>query len=161
MNKEHNTYKVFQRTSITISKIHGMAEPVVLLERIPLQRPGYSVAIVTLNRPDKYNCFNPEMVSKLSQIFADIAEEKDTDGTTLVAVILTGKGAAFCAGADLTDPPDPVRQSSDLPDCLQDNPVYQMRRVSMPIIGAIQGYVGSRLMFSRLMFFSFFFSFFF
>jgi enoyl-CoA hydratase/carnithine racemase len=88
------------------------------------------------------------MVSKLSQIFSDIAEEKAKDGTTLVAIILAGKGAAFCVGADLTDPPDPVKQSSDLPSCLKDNPVYQMSRVSMPIIGVIQGYVGTRLIFS-------------
>jgi enoyl-CoA hydratase/carnithine racemase len=119
--------------------MHGISEPVVLYERISLRRPGYSAALVTLNRPDKYNCFNTEMVSRLSQIFADIADQADT---TLVAVIFTGKGSSFCAGADLKDPPDPVKQSSDLPCCLNDNPVYQMGRVAIPIIGAVQGYVG-------------------
>ncbi len=119
--------------------MHGISEPVVLYERISLRRPGYSAALVTLNRPDKYNCFNTEMVSRLSQIFADIADEADT---TLIAVIFTGKGTSFCAGADLKDPPDPIKQSSDLPCCLNDNPVYQMGRVAIPIIGAVQGYVG-------------------
>lgn len=119
----------------------------VLHERILLNTSGCTAALITLNRPEKYNCFNTEVVSLLSEIFANIADEVqslDADGTSsskLVAVIFTGNGKNFCVGADLTDPPDPVKQSSDLQCCLRDNPVYQMSRVGIPIIGAIKGYV--------------------
>jgi len=118
----------------------------VLHERILLKTSGCSAALITLNRPEKYNCFNTEVVSLLSEIFAKIVDEVQSldaggkSSSTLVAVIFTGNGKNFCVGADLTDPPDPVKQSSELQCCLTDNPVYQMSRVGIPIIGAIKGY---------------------
>jgi enoyl-CoA hydratase/carnithine racemase len=55
------------------------------------------VAVVTLNRPDKLNAFNGVMMRELLEVF-DV-----TDGDDAVrAVIVTGAGRAFCAGADLS-----------------------------------------------------------
>ncbi|MCR5872976.1 crotonase/enoyl-CoA hydratase family protein [Phenylobacterium sp. J426] len=55
------------------------------------------VAVITLNRPDKLNAFNTTMMKEL------IAAFDDTDGDDDVrAVIITGAGRAFCAGADLS-----------------------------------------------------------
>lgn len=53
-------------------------------------------AWVTLNRPDALNAISPEMIDELEQAM-DTAEA-DTDTRALV---LTGAGRAFCAGADL------------------------------------------------------------
>lgn len=50
---------------------------------------------VTLNRPDKANALTREMLSHL----ADIAERAGREGAR--ALILTGAGTVFCAGADL------------------------------------------------------------
>lgn len=50
---------------------------------------------VTLNRPDKANALTRAMLLQL----AEIAERAKSDGAR--ALILTGKGAVFCAGADL------------------------------------------------------------
>ena len=50
-------------------------------------------------------------------------------------------GDSFCAGADLSNPPNPLEQSSDLFENLLKNPVYQMSRIQIPIIGALKGYV--------------------
>jgi len=73
----------------------------------------------------------------------------------LVAVIFTGKGESFCAGADLSNPPDPIAQSSDLKCCLAGNPVYQMSRIGVPIIGAVKGYVSCSYSFIASAFVSF------
>lgn len=55
------------------------------------------VATITLNRPDKLNAFNTTMMKEL------IAAFDETDGDDNVrAVIVTGAGRAFCAGADLS-----------------------------------------------------------
>ena len=138
-----------------------MSDDVVLTKRIPLPSNSERYALlVTLNRPDKKNCFNTQLCHKLAQIFHDVAEEvqgydincntstddeeQDDDSIQqqqLAAVILTGAGRSFCAGADLSNPPNPLHQSSDLPHHLRWNPVYHMSRVGIPILGALRGHV--------------------
>lgn len=55
------------------------------------------VATITLNRPDKMNAFTNTMCRELIQVF----DLTDTDDAVR-AVIVTGAGRAFCAGADLS-----------------------------------------------------------
>lgn len=54
------------------------------------------VLTLTLNRPDRLNAFNTAMLRDLLRAF-DEADANDE----VRAVIVTGKGRAFCAGADL------------------------------------------------------------
>jgi len=111
---------------------------IVESKTIQLPKSGCKAIIVCLNRPLKNNCFNTEVVHELSKIFGKIA---DTNDEELAAVIFTGKGKSFCAGADLSNPPNPLIQSSDLPECLAENPVHHMSRITVPIIGAVHGHV--------------------
>jgi enoyl-CoA hydratase/carnithine racemase len=55
------------------------------------------IATITLNRPDKMNAFNGQMMRDLRAAFD--ATDADND---VGAVIVTGGGRAFCAGADLS-----------------------------------------------------------
>ena len=55
------------------------------------------VATVTLNRPEKLNAFNTRMMADMIAVF----DETDRDDAVR-AVIVTGAGRAFCAGADLS-----------------------------------------------------------
>ncbi|HVJ51930.1 MAG TPA: crotonase/enoyl-CoA hydratase family protein [Aliidongia sp.] len=55
------------------------------------------ILTVTLNRPDKLNAFTPEMLDELLDAF-DRADADDE----VRAIIVTGAGRAFCAGADLS-----------------------------------------------------------
>ena len=116
-----------------------MSTAVVTTESIDLPQSGSKAIIVSINRPTKNNCFNTEVVEALAKIFSNIADNWNDDD--LAAVIFTGKGRSFCAGADLSNPPNPLVQSSDLPECLAVNPVHHMSRIAVPIIGALQGHV--------------------
>jgi enoyl-CoA hydratase/carnithine racemase len=53
--------------------------------------------IVTLNRPDKLNAYTGQMGAEITQAFE--RADKDDD---IRAVIVTGAGRAFCAGADVS-----------------------------------------------------------
>ena len=58
------------------------------------------VMTITLNRPEKLNAFTPLMRDELISAF-DRADADDS----VRAVIVTGSGRGFCAGADMSDGP--------------------------------------------------------
>ena len=55
------------------------------------------IATITLERPDKLNAFTGTMMSELIAAFDEVDRDDDVR-----AVIVTGAGRAFCAGADLS-----------------------------------------------------------
>ncbi|MDP3855412.1 crotonase/enoyl-CoA hydratase family protein [Phenylobacterium sp.] len=55
------------------------------------------VAVMTLNRPEKLNAFNTQMMKDMIAAF-DVTDGDDA----IKAVIVTGAGRGFCAGADLS-----------------------------------------------------------
>src|SRR4051794_41890734 len=55
------------------------------------------IQTITLNRPDKLNAFTGTMMNELIAAF-DQADKNDD----VRAVVVTGAGRAFCAGADLS-----------------------------------------------------------
>ncbi|MFQ5590692.1 MAG: enoyl-CoA hydratase/isomerase family protein [Phycisphaerae bacterium] len=57
---------------------------------------GGVVARIALNRPDVRNAFNDEMLADLRESFDSLRSD-----TGVRAVVLTGQGACFCAGADV------------------------------------------------------------
>jgi len=67
-------------------------------ETIILQKEE-GVATITLNRPDKLNAWNAQLITEVIRAVDEIGQD-----VTVRAVILTGAGRAFCAGGDLTLP---------------------------------------------------------
>jgi len=55
------------------------------------------IAIITLNRPDKMNAVNPQMVNELVAALREVAEDSDVR-----VAVLTGAGRAFCSGHDIS-----------------------------------------------------------
>ncbi|MGZ4521239.1 MAG: crotonase/enoyl-CoA hydratase family protein [Mycobacteriaceae bacterium] len=64
---------------------------------ISLEVEDDGIAVVTLDRPDSLNAFNSTMQDELIEAF-DVTDADDS----VRAVIVTGRGRAFCAGADLS-----------------------------------------------------------
>lgn len=54
------------------------------------------ISTISLNRPDKKNALNPELVEALHSAFRSVETREETR-----AVVLTGEGDVFSAGADL------------------------------------------------------------
>jgi|KBSMisStaDraftv2_1062788.scaffolds.fasta_scaffold282590_2 enoyl-CoA hydratase/carnithine racemase len=59
-------------------------------------------AFVTLNRPDAANALSEALVGAIARVFEDLAGEVQ-GGADIRAVVVTGAGKAFCAGADLKE----------------------------------------------------------
>src|SRR3954451_11891018 len=93
------------------------------------------VATVTLNRPERLNAWNAQLARELG-LALDAADNDDD----VRAVVITGAGRAFCAGADLekgADTFDDARNESRRNR--EDDPLrlpYQLRK---PVIAAING----------------------
>lgn len=64
-------------------------------ETVLLERMG-RVAVLTLNRPDRANALNPEMIEALQAQALDAASDPE-----IRALVVTGAGRHFCGGADL------------------------------------------------------------
>lgn len=56
-----------------------------------------SILQITLNRPEKRNALHPDLVGELLEVLARAAGDAD-----LNVILITGAGASFCAGLDLT-----------------------------------------------------------
>jgi methylglutaconyl-CoA hydratase len=67
-----------------------------MTEHILLSTDARGIATVTLNRPDKHNAFDEALVGALTETFLRL--DKDP---AIRAVVLTGAGNSFSAGADL------------------------------------------------------------
>jgi enoyl-CoA hydratase len=94
-----------------------------------------SVAIVRLNRPEKFNALSREMIVALSEIFTNFESQSE-----LRAVILTGAGeTAFCAGTDINElsqvNEDDARKVSERGQAL----CNQIESCAVPVIAAING----------------------
>ena len=65
-------------------------------QRVVLCAVDAGIAELTLNRPDRLNAFTPAMGAELIRLFRELAAD---DGVR--AIVVSGAGRAFCAGADL------------------------------------------------------------
>lgn len=58
--------------------------------------PAPGVALVTLNRPDRLNAWNGELAARYFELLDECATRDDVR-----AIVVTGAGKGFCAGADM------------------------------------------------------------
>jgi enoyl-CoA hydratase/carnithine racemase len=96
------------------------------------------VGLITLNRPEKLNAFTDRMRDDL----VEVVEEAETDDA-IGALVITGAGRAFCAGADIAYMHDLVaRQEWDTLDALVQagaSVVTTIDRIDKPVLAAVNG----------------------
>lgn len=93
-----------------------------------------STAVIELNRPRQLNSLNRKMISEIV-----IAMEEFDRNDNVRVIVLTGKGRAFSAGADIDEmtDDDPIR----LELMNQFAEWDRLALIKKPIIGAVKGYV--------------------
>lgn len=95
------------------------------------------VGKIILNRPDKLNAMNFQMVDEL----VDVLDGMDIDDEVR-AVIITGAGRAFCSGAELTElgaRPSPF-DSINFMRSFVERLIIAVRSLEKPVIAAVNGY---------------------
>ena len=93
------------------------------------------VAVITLNRPDKFNSFNREMALLLQQILDDCKED-----VNVRCVLITGAGKAFSAGQDISELVGENAIGIDKILSEHYNPIVsRIRNLSKPVVAAVNG----------------------
>ncbi len=98
------------------------------------------ILTLTLNRPESLNAFNREMLTEM----LDACDRADADDE-IKAIIVTGAGRAFCAGADLASGGDTFNADAreDRESGLQPDGggllTLRLHKLNKPIIAAING----------------------
>ncbi|MBT7781951.1 MAG: enoyl-CoA hydratase/isomerase family protein, partial [Anaerolineae bacterium] len=94
---------------------------------------------LTLNRPDKANAFNRDMILKLQSALND-AEQNDE----VRSILITGTGGSFSSGQDISEMEDVQATEISYHEHLREtyNPlILKLREIEKPVIAAINGTV--------------------
>ncbi len=93
------------------------------------------VAVLTLNRPDHLNAYTADMGALLSRAYRECDEDDDVR-----AIVVTGAGRAFCAGADFSGDANPFDAPAD-DGTFSASPItpaaFELRK---PVIAALNGH---------------------
>ena len=103
-----------------------------------LSWPGESIALITLNRPDKLNAINVEMLQEWRRLLHVLQAH-----ASLKCLLITGEGRAFSSGADIRATLEVAREKQgDLGHILStyyEPVIMQLRTMPCPIISVVNG----------------------
>ena len=111
-----------------------MAYETILLEKAD------GVAVVTLNRPERLNAWTAQMSAELHRAISGC-----NDDPAVGAIVITGAGRGFCAGADIRDNFKARMEGSPAPPAAEEAPRevpgywIELVRSSKPLIAAVNG----------------------
>jgi len=89
------------------------------------------IAYITLNRPDKLNAVNQEVIEGILDAVHDFNQNPDA-----WVAIISGKGRAFCTGADLSG----IGSGTSRRTRNTDELYYEIMMARKPMIAAVHGY---------------------
>ncbi len=108
---------------------------------IELERPETGVTLLRMNRPERLNAINFELVSELHDALDDIAADDSCK-----VIVLTGTGRAFCSGLDLKEwgvPPavgdHPQRRAGSTGQSFMSSLTSHLRRTPQIVVASVNG----------------------
>jgi len=95
------------------------------------------VAVLTLDRPQALNALSPEMVGEIHQALAQVKDDEE-----IKALVITAKGRAFSAGADLKFTQQAFEQPKLLTDFIYDlnRLLFALEALPIPVIAVVRGF---------------------
>ena len=93
-----------------------------------------SVQIIKMNRPEKLNAWIPLMGQEMTEVIDQANENED-----IVAIVLSGEGKGFCAGADIDGFFKKKSDGEEVENSNVMNNWVSLIRQSKPIVAAING----------------------
>jgi len=108
-----------------------MSDNTVLLEKVG------ATAVITLNRPHRRNALDASIKAAMADIVRTVREDRSVS-----AVVLTGAGGNFCAGADLGDGGADAERGFYVRDLLLDHHGWfaELTDLEKPVISAVDGF---------------------
>lgn len=102
-----------------------------------IEKKENSVLTVSLNRPEKRNALNDELVIDLKSALRRAEQDK-----SLRAIVIRGEGADFCSGADLSalrkiSESDVLENLADAENLME--LFLLLRKLNLPVIAAVHG----------------------
>jgi enoyl-CoA hydratase len=98
------------------------------------------VAVLTLCRPDALNALNEDLLSQLASVVREIRDLGTVEGKPARAVIVTGAGRAFVAGADVTEF---LEKTGDAIAALASKNIAvfsELENLPVPVIAVVDGF---------------------
>lgn len=93
------------------------------------------ILTITLNRPEKLNALNEEVLLNLSELFTQAKKDNAIRG-----ILITGHGKAFCAGADINRLAECDAQSGYQFACFGQEVFRQLETLGKPSLAVINGF---------------------
>jgi len=103
-------------------------------------RMAGDVAVVTLTRPDSLNALSEELLSQFAAVVREAGTLGTIGGRTVKAIVLTGAGRAFVAGADVKEFHG---KTADVVDALawKNISVFtELENLALPVVALVDGF---------------------
>lgn len=95
-----------------------------------------NILTVTINRPDKLNALNKDVISELGEVVEEIYSNND-----IKSAILTGAGQkAFVAGADISEFQGLSKEAGQVLSAKGSDIFFRIASSSKPIVAAVNGF---------------------
>jgi enoyl-CoA hydratase len=93
------------------------------------------VATLTFNRPERLNALNAEMLGEIASVFDRVRRQPE-----IRVLILTGRGRAFIAGADIKEFPDSDPLRARQFSRRGQEVMAQVEELPVPVLAAVNGF---------------------
>ncbi len=93
------------------------------------------VATLTFNRPDRLNALNAEMFSEIAEVFDQVRQNPE-----IRALILTGQGRAFIAGADIKELSESDALKASQISQIGQEVMSKVEQLPIPVLAAVNGF---------------------